>query len=85
VLLLAVTPGTRQDRRHEKEVAAVGEKTAEAGITHVAPRLGESVWIGDRELVTFKEKRKGTGGRRKSVLSNGGYATFHFRISVCGR
>ena len=58
-----MTPGTRQNRGHEKEVAAVGEKSAQGGITHVAPGRGESVWIGDRELITFKEKGKDTGGR----------------------
>jgi quercetin dioxygenase-like cupin family protein len=32
-------------------------------ITHVPPSEGESVWIGDRELVTFKETGKNTGGQ----------------------
>ena len=32
-------------------------------ITHIPPGEGKSVWIGDRELVTLKERGKGTGGR----------------------
>ena len=32
-------------------------------ITHVPPGGGKSVWIGDRELVTLKERGKDTGGR----------------------
>ena len=32
-------------------------------ITHVPPSEGESVWIGDRELVTFKETGNNTGGQ----------------------
>ena len=32
-------------------------------ITHVPPGEGKSVWIGDRELVTLKERGKDTGGR----------------------
>jgi quercetin dioxygenase-like cupin family protein len=31
-------------------------------VTFVPPSEGESVWIGDRELVTFKERGKDTGG-----------------------
>jgi quercetin dioxygenase-like cupin family protein len=31
-------------------------------IAHIPPGEGESVWIGDRELVTFKERGKDTGG-----------------------
>jgi quercetin dioxygenase-like cupin family protein len=32
-------------------------------ITHIPPGEGKSVWIGDRELVTLKERGKDTGGR----------------------
>ena len=32
-------------------------------ITHIPPGGGKSVWIGDRELVTLKERGKDTGGR----------------------
>ena len=32
-------------------------------ITHVPPGEGKLVWIGDRELVTLKERGKETGGR----------------------
>jgi mannose-6-phosphate isomerase-like protein (cupin superfamily) len=35
---------------------------AEDGITYVAPGRGKSVWIGDRELVTFKQTSTDTGG-----------------------
>jgi quercetin dioxygenase-like cupin family protein len=41
----------------------MGEKTAENGIKYVASGGGKSVWIGDRELVTFKETGKDTGGQ----------------------
>jgi len=32
-------------------------------ITHIAPAEGKSVWIGDRELVTLKERDKDTDGQ----------------------
>ncbi len=32
-------------------------------VTHLPPGEGESVWIGDRELVTFKNRGKDTGGQ----------------------
>ena len=32
-------------------------------VAHVPPGEGESVWIGDRELVTFKNRGKDTGGQ----------------------
>jgi quercetin dioxygenase-like cupin family protein len=38
------------------------EKTVEDGIAYVAPDRGKSVWIGDRELVTFKQTGAETGG-----------------------
>ena len=40
----------------------MGERTAQGGITYVAPDRGKSVWIGDRELVTVKETGKDTNG-----------------------
>jgi mannose-6-phosphate isomerase-like protein (cupin superfamily) len=40
----------------------MGEKMVEEGITYVAPGRGKSVWIGDRELVTFKQTGTDTGG-----------------------
>jgi quercetin dioxygenase-like cupin family protein len=43
--------------------AAQGGKVVEAGISYVAPGRDRSVWIGDRELVTFKEMGKDTGGQ----------------------
>jgi quercetin dioxygenase-like cupin family protein len=32
-------------------------------VTRIPPGGGESVWIGDRELVTFKKRGKDTGGQ----------------------
>jgi mannose-6-phosphate isomerase-like protein (cupin superfamily) len=40
----------------------MGEKMVEDGVTYVAPGRGKSVWIGDRELVTFKQTGTDTGG-----------------------
>jgi quercetin dioxygenase-like cupin family protein len=40
----------------------MGEKMVEDGITYVAPGRGKSVWIGDRERVTFKQTGADTSG-----------------------
>jgi len=40
----------------------MGEKMVEDGITYVARGRGKSVWIGDRELVTFKQIGPDTSG-----------------------
>jgi quercetin dioxygenase-like cupin family protein len=50
-------------KRHGKEVMAMREeRRAENGVTYVALGQGKSVWIGDRELVTFKETGEDTDG-----------------------
>ena len=40
----------------------MGQQMVEGSVAYVAPGRGGSVWIGDRELVTFKQTGADTGG-----------------------
>jgi len=47
------------------EQLAFNVRVLAPGTAHVPPGGGRSVWIGDRELVTFKATGKDTGGRSR--------------------
>src|SRR3712207_6973313 len=49
-------------RTHDEEVTEMGQQMVEGSVAYVAPGRGGSVWIGDRELGTFKQTGADTGG-----------------------